>query len=1639
MSDSTARSASSPALPLRESFLKRHLRGVAGIAAAGLGLAAWLAPQPVKAPWAIRTVAAQQVEAAGAAYGPGKTDAEFDFVTRPTRRYVSERRGDRGIQQTGFAGAPTFDQDPTDAELMAGQAEGVGGFGVMARAGHVVVTDDNPIASDSLTFVNAVPYTIVNNTMLLSDLRLYRTNGSRTGGSAGIGVRQYLPQWNKVLGATGFYDSDDSREQKFQQLSLALELLGENFDLRANGYMPIDDTVQITGTRIQAGSERFSGNELLFTRLTDVSAAAKGVDMTAAVPLRGAGWMEAIGLEANGGWYHFQAADAEAEKVWGGRAGVGAGFFKNILKTSIDVTTDNVFNTNLLFTVEVAYHGGMDSMRRRGGQKNRFAEFIDRNWTVTTINDTIASGGEQAINPVSGNAYQFLHVSNNGLADGIGFDYPSFDPLADEGTFENPLTDLASALGQASTSLQTDATDIDVLYTRAGSLYGGDEFAGPLVVPDGLRLLGEGFSLDAGAPREVINQLPVANFGSVAGTGSGLVDLPTPTNDLINDNDTVDLARSAITTARPDIPGLINFPERPTLRGLTQGDYGVELGNNVEFSGWRIENNQTALASLYAEGVTNGAVGIDGTPGALAEDITIFAQRGARSLGDGVLLEDTSGDLLFNNLRIGSIADEPILAIINGQEVATAGFVEGTPDGVSFRVAGGSADIAVTGTDLEGPAAAPSLIAQTGSLLADGTVAPDQFAVLIDGMALDSQVTLVGASIFDGLGLIDDDNDPTTAAVTVDGGAGVLVGSLNNPVNVGGGFTNNSDVDFGTIVTGGAGGNTQRNGVAISNTTGTTRFFAPVEINNAGAALLAGGAGEPGTHASLLISNLATGGQVLGLDTALRDGSFDINNRNGAGVDLNNIAGTVSLNAFVDIDAGTNAPTEAGINFQRSTGTANFGMVAIDGGVGPGLNVGLEQGIDPDFNDLADRNGASSVLNIDSLTIDAVGSVDVTNPDSNAAIEGPGTANVQIIDDFASVAIDELLISNRAGVAIDIFETRGTISLGVTNIDDGGTGDGADAAVRIRQVGDSVRFDSLTVEDSELDTVTFFDPTRNVTDFAGTFADLPNLAGFVTDNPVVLIENNTFGGSGIDGASVDLGLVDIDTDGGLAIFANNNRELEIDGGSLDVTDAPAFYAANTFNLDVTLDTLDADNSGLFAARVVNAGTETGDIGFQVNAGDITGAIAGIYISDLDGDFFLANLDIENEVRGIYVENRSPQETLDFNLDQLSPTIAATDDPTALATEDLFDVSNAGPTVTEGTITDSTIDGDDFSRSAIRLRNVQNATLSTLVLDANTGATFDDEQIQIDFFGYDDDTLVTFNYILSDSILTDDDIGVAFTGFNGLVDVNNTVDSSDLRFDIFDNIFNINNPFTAAINIETDGRLGINPATNRGISNNLVNGDASSDQIGVRIRQDNDELSSQLAFLDNQFLLGAGTDDIGYDLEFDGPVDLRIGVSADDQVSSVVAGGTNATGVRLELDGAGSDILIDNTSFVLAGAGATGILVDQVRTPTAFNITGNAFTFGTFGFTTTTVNGFGNIITSTVNAPIVRAVEFNQFRSGGDGDAGLITLRSDNPIGTLTDSNITNFAGSNNSIFIDSPRFDIFSGQSLFDGQLIPIF
>ena len=83
--------------------------------------------------------------------------------------------------------------------------------------------------------------------MLFGDARFKADDQNSHEGNFGLGYRQMLNGgWN--AGLYGFYDHRRSPNANlFDQLTFGAELLGTNFDFRANSYWPIGNTEQIVG------------------------------------------------------------------------------------------------------------------------------------------------------------------------------------------------------------------------------------------------------------------------------------------------------------------------------------------------------------------------------------------------------------------------------------------------------------------------------------------------------------------------------------------------------------------------------------------------------------------------------------------------------------------------------------------------------------------------------------------------------------------------------------------------------------------------------------------------------------------------------------------------------------------------------------------------------------------------------------------------------------------------------------------------------------------------------------------------------------------------------------------------------------------------------------------------------------------------------------------------------------------------------------------------------------------------------------------------------------------------------------------------------------------------------------------------
>ena len=129
------------------------------------------------------------------------------------------------------------------------------------------------------------------------DIRGHMTNDGKPAANVGFGIR-YLPDMtNAVFGINAFFDFRQARHSTFEQLGLGLEILGTQWSLHVNGYMPIIRTDNI----VEVNFYKFSGHNALIHLQNEV--ALKGVEGSLGRSLVHRGFFD---LDAYLGGYFFQ-------------------------------------------------------------------------------------------------------------------------------------------------------------------------------------------------------------------------------------------------------------------------------------------------------------------------------------------------------------------------------------------------------------------------------------------------------------------------------------------------------------------------------------------------------------------------------------------------------------------------------------------------------------------------------------------------------------------------------------------------------------------------------------------------------------------------------------------------------------------------------------------------------------------------------------------------------------------------------------------------------------------------------------------------------------------------------------------------------------------------------------------------------------------------------------------------------------------------------------------------------------------------------------------------------------------------------------------------------------------------------------
>ena len=424
---------------------------------------------------------------AGLGVGLSESAAGADSMNSPYLGSPVLTVGGSSTQGVPAGGAPTLrvgglSHGGNSADLAPYFQVPGGGYGIMGRLGHV--GGKTVGRNDSLTHINLQPYMFVDQNMFFSDLRMYRLNDGGIGGNIGGGWRRYLEDHDAILGAIGYYDVDDTRNQEFQQMGLSLELLSRWLDVRANWYIPFGETEQILGTSFLSGTQRFEMNSLLFDTVTTFGNAAEGVDVTFTSPVP---WeiFEPYNVEASAGFYHYQVRDKKLDPLWGYRLRVDASFFERMMHTFVELTSDRQHHTKVIIGASLDYYGGFESRSRiKDRQYYRMSEWVRRNYNVVTVESDVVNVGVPVVNPDTGLPYFIVHIANDPTVGG-----------PEDGTAENPFEFINNAIVTEPLA--------DVYYVWGGSSFNGADAS--VALPDNKILLGEG----------VPQELPSAGFGSV--------------------------------------------------------------------------------------------------------------------------------------------------------------------------------------------------------------------------------------------------------------------------------------------------------------------------------------------------------------------------------------------------------------------------------------------------------------------------------------------------------------------------------------------------------------------------------------------------------------------------------------------------------------------------------------------------------------------------------------------------------------------------------------------------------------------------------------------------------------------------------------------------------------------------------------------------------------------------------------------------------------------------------------------------------------------------------------------------------------------------------------------------------------------
>ncbi|RUT08335.1 hypothetical protein DSM106972_015030 [Dulcicalothrix desertica PCC 7102] len=321
--------------------------------------------------------------------------------------------------------------------------------------------------------------------------RLLISTDSTMGGNLLLGHR-FSASNDAIWGGYVAYDIRDTGNKTFNQIGLGLERLGKNWDLRANGYIPVGNSKQVISESFR--SLGFTGNSFLLDVNRQFEVSLAGFDIEAGVPIARFGSGD---LRAYGGMYYYTGESVGSALGVRGRLVAKP---TNNVSLGLMLQHDSIFDTRLVFNANVDFAGSS----RNAPEDNitRLASSVQRIPTIGVIGKT-ENTQEPARNAQTGKPLEFRYVTPG---TGTG-----------DGTIENPTGNIQTALSGAKPE--------DIIYVE----FSNSSSLG-FNIPDGVKVLSNALprfveTKEAGTiqiPNSGTGQLPVVNGTVTMGNNTTL-------------------------------------------------------------------------------------------------------------------------------------------------------------------------------------------------------------------------------------------------------------------------------------------------------------------------------------------------------------------------------------------------------------------------------------------------------------------------------------------------------------------------------------------------------------------------------------------------------------------------------------------------------------------------------------------------------------------------------------------------------------------------------------------------------------------------------------------------------------------------------------------------------------------------------------------------------------------------------------------------------------------------------------------------------------------------------------------------------------------------------------------------------------